>query len=121
MSMDAVRDDQHLTVYIDMPGVAADDLDVSVEQNELTVSAERRWRDDDKQVVASERPQGTFTRRLQLSDAFDMDGLEANLSEGVLEITVPISERSKQRKVEIGGGRHSEAIETSSSSDDGGN
>lgn len=113
MPFDAVRDDDEVMIYIDVPGVAADDLEVSVEKNELTIRAERRWSDEGKRVVASERPQGTFTRQLMLSDALDLDALQAELAEGVLTLRIPVDESSKQRRIDVthGGGRT--AIEAS--------
>lgn len=118
MAFDAVRDDNEIVVSFDVPGVSADDLDVSVEKNELTVKAERHWHSegDDKRIVASERPQGTFTRQLMLSDALDTDRLEADLADGVLTITIPVDESSKERRIQVNarsGGRS--AIETSGS------
>lgn len=115
LALDAVRDDDEVTIYLDVPGVSGDDLDVSVERNELTIRAERRWDDDDKRVIARERSQGSYERQLTLSDALDTDQLTAELSDGVLIIKVPVSERAKQRTVEVRGGDQAEAIETTSS------
>jgi HSP20 family protein len=113
LALDAVRDDDEVTIYLDVPGVTGDDLDVSVERHELTVRVERRWRDDDKRTIARERSQGAFERQLTLSDALDTDRLTAELAEGVLIIKVPVAERAKQRSIEVSGtdGR-AEPIET---------
>jgi HSP20 family protein len=115
LAMDAVRDDQAVYLYIDVPGVRADQIDVSVERNELTVSVERRWDTGDQQVVASERPQGTFRRTIMLSDALDLDGLSANTSDGVLTITIPVAERSKPRRIDVASHAKDEAIEATHS------
>lgn len=101
LAMDAVRDENEVIIYIDVPGVGADDIDVSVEKNELTVSVDRRWTDGDKQVLSSERPQGTFSRRIMLSDALDLDQLAAKTSDGVLTISIPVAERSKPRRIDV--------------------
>ncbi len=114
MAFDAVRDEDQVIMYFDVPGVSADDLDVSVEKNEVTVTAERRWNDQGLHIVASERPQGTFTRRVMLSDALDTDRLEADLRDGVLTITVPVDESSKQRRVKVTAGGKASAVETTS-------
>lgn len=114
LAMDAVRDEHEVTIYIDAPGATADDVDVSVEKNEVTVSIERRWHDDTKQTIAQERPQGTFTRRFMLSDAVDLERLVAKMQDGVLTISVPVSERSKPRRIDIKSGGESEAIEATS-------
>ena len=114
LAMDAVRGEHEVVVYIDVPGVDPEDLDITVEKNEVTISAERRWSDEDGQrVISSERPQGSFTRRLVLSDTLDMDRLDAHTANGVLEIVIPVSEQSKPRKIEVTGKGGSEAIETS--------
>ena len=115
LSFDATRDDEQVVIYFDVPGVSSDDIDLTVEQNELTVSVERRWNDDDADVITSERPQGTFTRQLMLGDTLDLDGLNADLEHGVLTVTIPVSEKSRQRKITVGDGSGSaEAIEASS-------
>lgn len=118
MAFDAVRDDDSVTLYFDVPGISADDLEVSVERNELTISATRVWKDDDKETLVTERPQGSFTRRVMVSDALDTDRLEANLSGGVLELTIPVSEKSKPRKIDVTTGSGEEAIEVSGSDAD---
>jgi HSP20 family protein len=115
LAMDAVRDDEAVQLYIDVPGVRADQIDVSVERNELTVSVERRWDSGDQQVVASERPQGTFRRTIMLSDALDLDGLSAHTSDGVLTISIPVAERSKPRRIDVASHAKDEAIETTHS------
>ncbi len=122
MAFDAVRNDDEVNVYFDVPGVAAEDIEVSVEKNELTVTVERRWstdaQDENNRVIHSERPQGTFTRRLMLSDALDTDHLEANLEEGVLTVTVPVAESSKERRIEVRSGGGRSAIETTGTEHD---
>ncbi|MFP3883594.1 MAG: Hsp20/alpha crystallin family protein [Actinomycetota bacterium] len=118
MGFDAVRDDDAVTLYFDVPGISADDLEVSVERNELTISATRVWKDENKETLVTERPQGSFTRRVMLSDALDTDRMEANLAEGVLELTIPVSQKSKPRKIDVTTGSQQEAIEVSGSDAD---
>jgi len=116
LAMDAVRTEHEVTIYIDVPGIAGDDIDVSVEKNELTVTVDRRWTETEgQQVISNERPQGTFTRRIVLSDALNLDELQAKTSDGVLIITIPIAERSKPRRIDVSTDPHDEAIEASSS------
>jgi HSP20 family protein len=116
LAMDAVRTEHEVTIYIDVPGIAGEDIDVSVEKNELTVTVDRRWTETEgQQVISNERPQGTFTRRIVLSDALDLDQLQAKTSDGVLIITIPIAERSKPRRIDVSTDPHDEAIEANSS------
>jgi HSP20 family protein len=66
------------------------------------VKAQRTWqRAEGDQVLASERPQGNFTRRLLLGESLDGDRIEARYDNGVLTLTVPVAEQAKPRKVEI--------------------
>lgn len=115
LAMDAVRGDDEVTIYVDAPGATSDDIDVSIERNELTVTVERRWSDDDSDVLARERPQGTFSRRFMLNDALDLDGLQAKTEHGVLTLSIPVSEKSKPRRIDVSDGSRAEAIETTSS------
>lgn len=114
--MDAVRKGDTVTVYLDLPGVGADNIDLEVERNVLTVTAERRWeRAEDEQVLAGERRQGHFERRLLLGDTLDGDRVEARYDDGVLVVTIPVAEAAKPRKVSVGGGGDAEAIEAGAS------
>jgi len=115
MPMDAYRDGDHFYVHLDLPGVDADSIDLTVEKNVLTVSAERRWsRGEGTQVVVSERPQGSFTRQLFLGEGLDPDRIDARYEHGVLTLSIPVAEQAKPRKVAISHGSDgAQAIETS--------
>ncbi|NNE95908.1 MAG: Hsp20/alpha crystallin family protein [Acidimicrobiales bacterium] len=118
MAFDAVREDDCVFMYFDVPGVSSDDLNVTVEGNELTVSAERRWDDSGQQVVVQERPQGTFTRRVNLSDSLDGEKVEADLNSGVLTVKIPLSEHTKPRSIKVRqGSSGQQEIETTTSGD----
>ncbi len=116
MPMDAYRHGDQFVVHLDLPGVDASSIDVRVEKDVLTVSAQRQWEaGEDVQVVASERPQGTFTRQLFLGEGLNADAVEAAYDNGVLTLTIPVAEQAKPRKIEIGaGGGGPEAIEATS-------
>jgi HSP20 family protein len=102
MPMDAYRHGDQFAVHFDLPGVEPSSIDLTVEKNVLTVSAERRWQPSEEvQVVASERPQGQFSRQLFLGESLDADRVEARYDQGVLTITIPVAEQAKPRKVEV--------------------
>ncbi len=117
MPMDAFRRGSDVWVYIDLPGVQAESLDITVERNVLTIAAERNWeRQEGDQQYFGERHRGSFRRQIQLGDGLDLQNLEADLHDGVLTIRIPVAEQAKPRKVEVSHGRSSsspEAIETS--------
>jgi HSP20 family protein len=89
-------------------GVDPDSIDLNVEQNVLTIQAERRYEpQEDDQLLVQERPQGTFSRQLFLSDALDPDQIQASYDQGVLSLEIPVCEQAKPRWIEIsraGGG-----------------
>ena len=114
LPLDAYRDGDRFIVHVDLPGVDPGSIDLTVEQNVLTVSAARRWeRGESQEILVQERPQGAFSRQLFLGDSLDPDRIEASYDNGVLTLTVPVAEQAKARKVEIStGGSKPEAIET---------
>ncbi len=116
MPMDAFRSDDHFVVRFDLPGVDPSSIDLTVEKNVLTVSAERNWQPSEgTEVIASERPHGTFSRQLFLGETLDADRIEASYDAGVLTLTVPVAEQAKPRRIEIASGGFQRAIETTSS------
>jgi HSP20 family protein len=102
MAMDAYRQDDHVLLQLDLPGVDPASVDVTFENGTLTVKAERRSAvAENTRVLVSERPQGTFTRRFALNENLDGERTEARYDNGVLTLTVPVAEQSKPRKVEV--------------------
>jgi len=102
--IDAYRRGDRFFVHFDLPGVDADKIELTCEQNVLTVRAERVFatRADDELIV-SERPQGVYSRQLFVSDALDTDRIEANYDRGVLTLELPVAEQAKPRRIQIGG------------------
>jgi HSP20 family protein len=95
-------DDGAYHVDTDLPGVDAASIDVTVEQNTLTIKAERGPRySESEQVIVAERPQGTFTRQFSLGEGLDCDHLTAAYSEGVLTLTIPASPKAQARRIDI--------------------
>jgi HSP20 family protein len=110
MPLDAWRDGDRFVVEFDLPGVVVDSLDLDVERTVVTVRAERPVLDENKGMVASERPRGVFSRQLFLGENLDTDKIEANYDAGVLRLTIPVAEEAKPRKIEISGNGHQQAI-----------
>src|SRR6195952_4359826 len=105
MPMDAFRRGSDVWVHIDLPGVKAENLDITVERNTLTIAAERDWqRQDGDQPYFGERYRGSFRRQIQLGEGLDLQHLEADLHDGVLTVRVPVAEQAKPRKISIGQG-----------------
>ncbi len=126
MPFDAHRQGEKFVMQFDLPGVDPSSIDLSVEKNTLTVRAERhRVAGDDIETLVRERMIGSFARRLTLGDSLDTERLEADYTNGVLTVIVPVAEKAKPRKVEISVGKHAtierdaiDAIDTSSKADE---
>ncbi|MFG1644393.1 Hsp20/alpha crystallin family protein [Amycolatopsis sp. NPDC049252] len=105
MPMDAYRAGDEFVVCFDLPGVSPDAIELDVERNVLTVKAERRPQPggDDVQMQVSERPLGVFSRQLFLGDTLDTERIAADYEAGVLTLRIPIAEKAKPRRIEIGG------------------
>ncbi|MCU0702908.1 MAG: Hsp20/alpha crystallin family protein [Fimbriiglobus sp.] len=96
----AIWQDEHtFYVEIDAPGVKPEDVQLSVHNRDLTVSWERRTEKRDDGVDT--RTFGKFEQMLRLPTTADDAKLEANLTHGVLRLTVPKTEQAKPRKIEV--------------------
>ncbi|SOX52657.1 18 kDa heat shock protein [Mycobacterium ahvazicum] len=111
MPMDAWREGEEFVVEFDLPGIDADSLDIDIERNVVTVRAERPALDPNREMLATERPRGVFSRQLVLGDNLDTDKIEASYTEGVLRLRIPVAERAKPRKINIGRGEGRQAID----------
>jgi len=116
MPMEALRRGDQFIVAIDVPGVNPSDIDVTVERNVIEINARRQpLRQEGDEVLIDERPTGEFRRQLFLGDNLDPNKLTADCNRGVLTLTIPVSQASKPRKVQIGSANEGQqAIQTGS-------
>lgn len=100
--MDAYRRGEEFFIHLDLPGVQPDTVDITVENQILTVTAERRFeqREGDEFIV-SERPQGRFSRQLRLGSTVEVENIAASYEDGVLTLTLPVSERARPRQIPV--------------------
>lgn len=102
MPMDAYRKGDTFYVQFDLPGVSAESIDLTVEQNVLTVRAERKpTTAEDAEMLIAERPAGTFTRQVFLGDTLDAARIDADYSAGILTLTIPVLEQAKPRTIQV--------------------
>ena len=113
MPMDVFRAGDHFAVLFDLPGVDPQSVELSLENNVLTVRAQRsRPTEEGVEYLVAERPTGSYTRQLALGDGLDLDKLTATYDNGVLMLTIPVAEQAKPRKIEVGlGGQQPRVIE----------
>jgi HSP20 family molecular chaperone IbpA len=91
-----------LTVVMEIPGIKKDGIDIKLEKDELTINAEIAL-DNYKNFkpVYTEYNVGHFTRSFALSSKVDQDRIEANVSDGVLTLTLPKAEELKPRRITV--------------------
>jgi HSP20 family protein len=112
MPMDAFRKGDVFLVQMDLPGVQSDAIELTVEDNVLTVKAERPLpaTNDGVETLVSERLYGTFSRQMFLGDNLEVEKIEANYESGVLTLTIPVAAHAKPRRIEITSHRDRQAI-----------
>src|SRR5579859_5113669 len=116
MPMDAWRQGDKFFICLDLPGINPDSIDLTVEQNVLTVRAERGpiqadgAQADGAQMIVAERPYGTFTRQVFLGETLDAESIAADYAAGVLTLTIPVREAAKPRTIQVTSGEARQAV-----------
>lgn len=98
---DVTESDDAFHVEIELPGVRSKDIDVEANGQELVVSGEIKEKERKGVLRRSTRRTGAFEYRLRLPGEVDTEKINAQMSDGVLTITVPKAEVAKPRHVEI--------------------
>lgn len=116
MPMDLYREGDVFIAEIDLPGVDPSSVDVDVDDRTLTVRAERKGNqgDAERSWLTRERPSGTFARQLTLGSRVALDRIEAEYSDGVLRLSIPMAEEAKPRRISVS---HSDRSVTAGSGD----
>lgn len=92
-----------LLITAELPGMTKDEVDITLENNVLTLSGERKFEKDVKGETwhRVERSYGAFSRSFTLPATVRIERVEAAFAEGILRITLPKVEESKPRKIAI--------------------
>ena len=102
--LDLYRTEDTYVLSVDLPGVDAGSIDVDVDGRVLTVRAQRTAPSVDGATwLSRERSSGAYVRKLRLGDGIDTEGIAADYANGVLTVTLPVSEKAKPRKVAVSG------------------
>ena len=102
--LDVTESDKAFTVKAEIPGVAKEDIDVQVSGNQVSLSAEVKREKEEKKdetVVHSERYYGKQYRSFTLSQDIDRDKAEAKFDNGVLTLTLPKLEATRNGKIAV--------------------
>jgi HSP20 family protein len=90
-------------IRADLPGMVAEDIDVSLDNGVLHISGERRAepRSEDDGIQRIERTCGSFSRRFTMPDTADAEGIKARASNGILEVSIPKLPEPKARRIKV--------------------
>ncbi|MET4424951.1 HSP20 family protein [Bradyrhizobium sp. JR18.2] len=106
-NIEIAETDKAIEVTAEMPGLERKDVDISLEDDTLTIRGEKKVEQgtdagkNDKNVQHSERSYGVFLRVLQLPPGIDPSSVQATMANGVLKITIPKPAKSEPKKIEV--------------------
>ena len=104
-AIDMMNDEKNFYVKADVAGIEEKDLNVTVQDNILTISGERteeRKETKNNSVILSERKKGSFSRSLSIPDGVKTENIKAELKNGVLTVTFPREKQIEAKKIKIG-------------------
>lgn len=104
IKMDVKENDKAYTVHADIPGVKKEDIHVTIDGNQVSISAEVKKEKEEKQgekVLRSERYYGQVARSFTLTSEIDEGSAQAKYDNGVLELTLPKKTATPSKKLEI--------------------
>jgi len=105
--VDVYEDEQTLVLKMEIPGINEEDLKVSLEDNTLTVTGERKFEKEEKEenFHRIERRYGSFTRTFRLPSTVDPEKVEAGYDKGILKLTLAKRAEAKPKQIKIGAGK----------------
>lgn len=103
-ALDVEETEDNFTLHVELPGVKPDQVEVSLEENVLTVSGTRDFYEEKNAegFRRVERRFGSFHRAVRLPDRVDPDHVVATYKDGLLTVTVPKAESAKPRRIQVG-------------------
>ena len=101
--VDVYEDEHHITLKIEVPGIDEKDIDVSIENNTLTVRGQRSFEKDEKEenFHRVERMYGSFTRSFTLPNTVDAEQVSAQYDKGVLKVRLAKRAETKPRQIKV--------------------
>lgn len=102
-AVDIIENEDNLLLTVEVPGVEKSDVNLSIENNVLTISGEKKnsveLKEEDFRRI--ERTYGSFSRSFNLSSRIDSERIEAKYNNGILEVVLPKREETKPRTIEV--------------------
>jgi len=102
-AIDVVDEKDGFLVCAELPGLSKDEVNVTLQDNYLTIRGEKKHEEETKEAnyYHRERVNGAFTRTIELPVAVDAKRIEANFKDGVLQVRLPKSETAKPKQIEV--------------------
>jgi HSP20 family protein len=99
LRVDVREEDEAYLLTALVPGLRADDLNIQVLEN--VVSIEGEYREEEAEFLLNELPRGSFRRVLRMPAEIEADKVEAKIADGVLQLTLPKAESARPRKIQV--------------------
>jgi HSP20 family protein len=113
---EVLETDHSIRFLLELPGMKPEDIELTVENNVLTVSGEKRWEGEEGKPEGTyhlmERRYGKFVRTFALPHTVDAGAIRATCEQGVLTVNLPKREEAKARRIEIRSGEPSRDVQT---------
>ncbi len=101
-AVDIYETDEGVTVIAEMPGVTGEGVEVSLEDDVLTIQGTRAPEDTEgKRVLLQEYESGNYLRRFTVAETIDQDKIKATMADGLLTVILPKAAPAKPRKIEV--------------------
>jgi len=104
-AVDLYESDRDFILKAELPGVAQEDIELSIDDDRVTLRGERRLKEavSEKQFLRMERSYGPFHRTFELPTSVEADAVKAEFKKGILTVTIPKAISEKSRQIEISG------------------
>lgn len=104
-AVDLTESDEEFRLTAEFPGMSADDIDVEVQEGDLVLRGEKELEEEreEEDYRVAERSYGEFFRRFALPSSVEADEISAEMTDGVLTVRLPKTEREAGRKIQIEG------------------
>ena len=99
--VDIFETDKEVTVIADMPGVTTEGIDLSLEDNILTIQGRRAAQQQSGRILLEEYESGHYLRRFTVAETIEQDNIEAALADGVLRVRLPKAVPAQPKKIEV--------------------
>ncbi len=105
LPVDVMADDERYTIIAEVPGLEADEVEIQLEEDILTLWAkpqqEENQEEDSATTIWQERYSGEMIRKIRLSKPVNREGIEAWVEKGILTVQLPLAEETRPKQIEV--------------------